>query len=148
MSGIIGGAGSKSGVIGTTELDYEEGTFSPVPMAGSTDINSSSTGKYIKIGKLVTITISSVQVRSSNTGIFQIVGGLPFAIVAGYPTACTFRGNDNINLDRVTASVSTTGIYPYYEPHSTSGGLGNLNAENFLGTGSTSFVVQVTYKSA
>ena len=27
MSGIVGSTGSRSGVIGTTELDYEEGTF-------------------------------------------------------------------------------------------------------------------------
>ena len=29
MSGIIGGAGSKSGIIGQTELDYEEGEWTP-----------------------------------------------------------------------------------------------------------------------
>ena len=29
MSGIVGGAGSKSGVIGTTEIDYETGSFTP-----------------------------------------------------------------------------------------------------------------------
>ena len=35
MSGIIGGAGSKSGVIGTTELDYEEGTATVTFTPGS-----------------------------------------------------------------------------------------------------------------
>ena len=56
MSGIIGGAGSKSGVIGTTELDYEEGTVTnPLIIAGSTTADSyySSGVRYIKIGKLV-----------------------------------------------------------------------------------------------
>ena len=48
MSGIIGGAGSKSGIIGHTELDYEEGTFDPIPMAASTAINNSSLVRYIK----------------------------------------------------------------------------------------------------
>ena len=48
MSGIIGSAGSKSGVIGTTELDYEEGTWEP-----STNNIDRSSGNYVKIGKVV-----------------------------------------------------------------------------------------------
>ena len=57
MSGIIGGAGSKSGVIGTTELDYEEGTFTP-HVNGAGDYNpdgytASASGSYTKIGNMV-----------------------------------------------------------------------------------------------
>ena len=55
MSGIIGGAGSKSGIIGETELDYEEGEWTPTKVAtyGFTDGTEVLTGKYIKIGTLV-----------------------------------------------------------------------------------------------
>ena len=58
MSGIINSAGSKSGVIGTTSIDYEEGEFTfAVTASGCTfNINGSyTTGKYCKIGNLVHI---------------------------------------------------------------------------------------------
>ena len=49
MSGIINSAGSRSGVIGTTEIDYEEGDFTPTS-SGST---SSTWGRYVKVGNVV-----------------------------------------------------------------------------------------------
>jgi len=56
MSGIINSAGSKSGVIGTTELDYEEGTFTPVIADATSGGNSISAGTaegmYVKVGNL------------------------------------------------------------------------------------------------
>ncbi len=57
MSGIVGGAGSKSGVIGTTELDYEKGTWTPVfkgNNTGSVIAHTISHATYVKIGKFVT----------------------------------------------------------------------------------------------
>ena len=55
MSGIIGGAGSKSGVIGETELTYEEGDWTPTYrgsayIAGTVTIDK---GYYIRIGNFV-----------------------------------------------------------------------------------------------
>jgi hypothetical protein len=55
MSGIIGGAGSRSGVIGTTELDYEEGTWTPTVSGTTSGSGDVGTGTYIKVGKVVTI---------------------------------------------------------------------------------------------
>ena len=52
MSGIVGGAGSKSGVIGETELDYEEGTWTPSYADVDGSINA---GFYTKIGNCVHI---------------------------------------------------------------------------------------------
>ena len=49
MSGIIGGAGSKSGIIGETEIDYETGTWTP----SHDNPHGSNTGSYVKIGKKV-----------------------------------------------------------------------------------------------
>ena len=49
MSGFVGGAGSKSGVIGTTELDYEEGTWTPKLNGNDKGIS----GLYTKIGNYV-----------------------------------------------------------------------------------------------
>ena len=55
MSGIIGGAGSKSGVIGTTELDYEEGTWSPELYIGGTisSVHNYNHGTYTRVGNLL-----------------------------------------------------------------------------------------------
>ena len=54
MSGVIGGAGSKSGIIDETELDYEEGTWTPtfISSIGNNLSVSSGTfiGHYVKIG--------------------------------------------------------------------------------------------------
>ena len=52
MSGIIGGAGSKSGVIGETEIDYEEGTWTPT-FTGTVGYSHGPYGLYTKIGDMV-----------------------------------------------------------------------------------------------
>ena len=57
MSGIIGSTGG-SGVIGTTELDYEEGNWTAafVSEGGSLTISSTSDqGLYTKIGRTIHI---------------------------------------------------------------------------------------------
>ena len=57
MSGIIGGAGSRSGIIGETELDYEEGTWeATIGDAWSTYAGIAfNECAYTKIGKLIYI---------------------------------------------------------------------------------------------
>ena len=76
MSGIINSAGSRSGVIGTTELDYEEGTFS----VNGTNITQNYTGNYQKIGNWVNCTCD---VRGSASSTEADIGGLPFTSIAG-----------------------------------------------------------------
>jgi hypothetical protein len=63
MSGLINSAGSKSGVIGTTELDYEEGTWTVTCNNGITLYSNTDLGSYTKIGRMVTC---GAQVRVSN----------------------------------------------------------------------------------
>ena len=56
MSGIIGGAGSRSGIIGQTEIDYEEGTWTPAFLGTTSQSGQgydSQHGTYVKIGKWV-----------------------------------------------------------------------------------------------
>ena len=85
MSGIIGGAGSRSGVIGTTELDYEEGNFTtylkgttgqPSPTINTDHANGGAT--YVRVGNLVSIQIifSGVNTTSYSGAIY--LEGLPF----------------------------------------------------------------------
>ena len=75
MSGIVGGAGSKSGVIGTTELDYEEGTWIPTADMGSLTIDG--TAPYTKVGRLVTIR-AYVYNFSDSSGSVWGLAGLPY----------------------------------------------------------------------
>ncbi len=83
MSGIIGGAGSKSGVIGETELDYEYGDFTPIVTAGGTAMSTgggaSITGFYVKTGRTATLSMKlwSIPVGSSSGAI--LVTNMPFA---------------------------------------------------------------------
>lgn len=74
MSGLINSAGSKSGVIGTTELDYEEGTWTPT----GNGLNASS-GTYTKIGRLI-YCWGYVYLSATNNDEFS---GLPFTSATG-----------------------------------------------------------------
>ena len=81
MSGIIGGAGSRSGVIGITELDYEQGSWTPTWTADSGDItvNAAYTvSKSVKVGKLVYWSFKMYIQDGSETGKVTI-GALPCA---------------------------------------------------------------------
>jgi len=88
MSGIIGGAGSKSGVIGTTELDYETGTFewsfaTIYKSGGSGTIDSSfNTGKYIKIGDQVHLS-GMFKINALNCSADGFTLNIPFSASTG-----------------------------------------------------------------
>ena len=91
MSGMIGGAGSKSGVIGTTELDYEEGVVSPVVLtcgSGSVTMKSSEdTLAYTKIGNRVFFQIDIDTTAMDNSdGSAVAIEGLPFTIASKLPS--------------------------------------------------------------
>jgi hypothetical protein len=93
MSGIIGGAGSKSGVIGTTELDYEEGTLDPATffLVGGSAVNISSghqhDASYTKVGDICTVSYL-VNTGSVNLGTGTITVALPFAVNSKYWVKC------------------------------------------------------------
>ena len=89
MSGYIGGAGSKSGVIGITELDYEEGTWTPTITGSTSGSGTAGTGYYTKVGKTVTILYYAASV-SFPTYVGYLYIDLPFA---AYATG-TQRGPD------------------------------------------------------
>ena len=101
MSGIIGGAGSKSGVIGTTELVYEEGTFTPVIAPGGGSMGTSSgAGRYILIGNLVYVNFH-VHMSGSHSGASGLVycSGFPFTKKTGSSRVHQQPGYYNLNID-------------------------------------------------
>jgi hypothetical protein len=80
MSGLLG-VGSKSGVIGTTELDYEEGTWT-ASLTGDGGIASQSL-VYTKTGR--TVFLHGTLTFTSATGSTILMSGMPFT-----PTAAMY----------------------------------------------------------
>ena len=80
MSGIVGGAGSKSGIIGQTELDYEEGVHACTSPTAVGSITLHSTIRdlyYTKIGKFVWIA-GQIILTSAGTTAAIFYFDLPF----------------------------------------------------------------------
>ena len=107
MSGIIGGVGSRSGVIGVTELNYEEGTYNIIERQGG--ISGSSVGHYTLLNK--TCTVQGYWTPSSNqpseTSVPHIA--LPFTSAATPHYSIGPVAHDGWNL---TGLYSVFLVYP------------------------------------
>ena len=104
MSGILG-VGSKSGIIGKTELDYEEGSWTPTVDSGTM---SGATGVYTKIGNRVSVKFNLANFSDKTTDQIILIGSLPFTLSGGGGTVQTFQVNhaEGTNL----TSYSSTGF--------------------------------------
>jgi hypothetical protein len=112
MSGIIGGAGSKSGVIGTTELDYEEGIWVPNQGSAITLVGSfNSSGTYIKVGNLVTlqgVIGGSTSVALSGAG--NTISSIPFQIAGNRVLSFNVVANNGASA-AVPQYAWSSGVY-------------------------------------
>jgi hypothetical protein len=107
MSGIIGGAGSKSGVIGVTELDYEEGKSAIGFSVGSA---STAYWKWIRVGQLVTI-FAQIDGATGTSGGAISLTGLPFTAVGPHDTGHAGHGAVSYASsmgNKVCAAVAST----------------------------------------
>ena len=115
MSGIIGRAGSRSGVIGTTEIDYEEGTYTPYFQVSGSNISGGSyttqLGSYTKIGNIAHVFIDILlSAEGISSGAIQV--SLPFAQAGTYPAPATigyssgFSNADSPNAGYVAPSTA------------------------------------------
>ena len=111
MSGIIGGAGSKSGVIGTTELEYEEGKSAIGFSVGSA---STAYWKWVRVGSLVTI-FAQIDGATGTSGSTVTLTGLPFTAEgphdtghAGHGAVSYASGMGNKVTSAVASSNATT----------------------------------------
>ena len=95
MSGLINSAGSRSGVLGTTELDYEEGTWTPKQDSGGTVFGGSAVGKYIKIGTLVNVWFDVSNWDSNDPYIYN----LPYQSNSGTPAGSCDINYNNVDAD-------------------------------------------------
>ena len=94
MSGIVGGAGSKSGIIGETELEYEEGTWTPT----NGNALQSASGTYIRIGNIVHCSFYLLANASNATT--GDMAGLPFT--SNSEVAGTAGGNAGAGVNSYT----------------------------------------------
>ena len=78
MSGLIGSAGGRSGVIGTTELDYEEGLWIPADGQGTSVSYTSGNCNYTKIGNFCFVRLR-INPSTWSAGVsYPYIWGLPF----------------------------------------------------------------------
>ena len=81
MSGLVNSTGAKSGVIGTTELDYQKGTWTPVltSQSGTLTTVGPVSGTYTKVGNIV-VAHCVLKITTNGTGgTYLKVAGLPFS---------------------------------------------------------------------
>ena len=154
MSGVIGGAGAKSGVIGRTEVDYETGDFTPVYSDAQSGGNTQSGvnwgfSKYTKIGRLVKVQVDIPGISTSGmTGgnVFH-VQSLPF--VAGstnYGTMQSYRiSRDSNALDTACIIINATNVvkFPWFDDDSSTTGRHMLVSQIISNTSTLSF--EITY---
>ncbi len=114
--------------------DYEEGTFTPT-FGGSTtnptQTSGSTTGLYIKVGKLVWVSIQMAGVSYTGGSGNLLINGLPFQASTGNGELASFYETTN------SFPSGKTGLWGY-----TTNGLFNLNLVYANGTsGSTTILV-------
>jgi hypothetical protein len=140
MSGIIGGVGSKSGVIGETETDYEEGywTISGTNATIVPNDTTTNTMKYVKIGRLVFVT--GYALISSGTSGGLVINGLPFTVDPyAYSMGSSINSNSiTDNIFAPTRAMTNTAQLDVRKPGNTP-----VNGNQFTGT--TSFIFSHTY---
>jgi hypothetical protein len=116
MSGIINSAGSKSGVIGTTELDYEEGEWTPGGNMAYAVVVGLPQATYTKIGRLVTVQCHMyMEGNSASTAVTNFTG-LPFTATSttNYNQPLAFSRNSyggNTTDLNFNVTASATNIY-------------------------------------
>ena len=112
MSGIINSAGSRSGVIGTTELDYEEGTWTGAIAVGGGTVAQEW---YTKIGNIVHGGFI-VSFDATGGGGTEYVTGLPFTRTAGDFNIGCYVGFNTSGLAifaGIAASATQVGYYSW-----------------------------------
>lgn len=90
MSGIIGSAGGKSGIIDETSPRFEKGTLTIGKESGTSSLDSSSGGCYQLLGGFCTV---NIRIKFDGSG-DMVYNGLPFT--AGRRSSTASRENQNV----------------------------------------------------
>mgnify|MGYP003149446758 CR=1 FL=1 len=97
MSGIIGGAGSRSGIIGETEPYFEEGTWTPTISLGITSPTyptDGNIGYYTRLGTMVFFQFWISLNGGAANGSQLRVSGLPFVCGVSGSELSSHNGKD------------------------------------------------------
>jgi len=145
MSGLINSAGSRSGVLGTTELDYEEGTWTAGMSDGSTSLTMNGsfvTGYYTKIGNLVTVSgfFRTTGLNGLTSEAIRITG-LPFDVATG---SSAYSGGgaaygESLNIPANSSISFNTAVgdsFIYLQLWDDAGGSSGLTASEWSADGS------------
>ena len=118
MSGTVGQVGARSGIVGptdSTQLDYEEGSWTPAIIGSTSEsgqvyITGETKGKYVKIGKIVHC-MFRVKFSSEGTfnGTYLLLDGLPFTITSS-PTVVS---GGNLYFESLGVDVISVGLQFY-----------------------------------
>jgi hypothetical protein len=124
--------------------DYEEGAFTPSLDFGSgnTGMTLSASGKYLKVGHLVTVWIYIyVTNKGTSTG-HASVGGLPFAInnPVGVFSPLGDRGRINTGGEGVSAYISSGSAFSLYSGGFDGGQNASVTSSNFQNTSEVDIV--------
>ena len=115
MSGIIGDSGSRSGIVGQTELSYETGTWGATYSGYSGD-NNISNETYTRIGNIVYIFLRCAGDGTSDGSQF-VVQGLPFVPSANGGVTVSNANSNYDSGDFYTFRVYGSGGVGYISGH-------------------------------
>jgi hypothetical protein len=140
MSGLINSAGSRSGVIGTTELEYEEGTWTPACSGITISVSDAS---YTRVGNRVDVS-GYINIDSTATGDF-IITGLPFSNTGGAGSSGSIYMRNLPSAVSGSLSIIIAGSSQFYIRHA----LQTDNGDDVLGImdAGTSFWCALTYET-
>jgi hypothetical protein len=131
----IGGTGSVN-----TLDDYEEGDFTPTLTPGGGSYNGLTlTGKYTKIGRVVTVQMRLKIDASGNASNSATVGGLPFTSLGSW--------NRMPNKWRENTATGACGQFVVNQG-STSGFMQNDDGSNIAHTTGREYLINAVYYSA
>ena len=133
MSGLINSAGSKSGIIGSTEIPggYEEGAWTPTGAGGFISLTISGTGSYTKIGNIIFLRgLFTINGTGTGSGDFSIAG-LPYTTTSNgsYRSSIScYWSNLASAVSEVTGFIQDASKYLYFREGSTTGEGADLGA--------------------
>ena len=152
MSGIINTAGSKSGIIGTTELDYESGTADiGLQHSSNTPPAQTKASLYTKIGNIVFITVQiSIDEEFGTSGGIAFTN-LPFT--SSSVNSLYYTGDVGVMVNMETAVSNVALQIPYNETdcailkdHYGTGTHASVNSQSDIDTG-TLFRCNFSYRT-
>ena len=135
MSGIIGIAGTNSGVIPHGVIDYEEGTWTP-GITNGTAYTAGNQGRYVKIGRQVTVHFYCHLFSRTSDSTEQKLTGLPFNVADDISTT-SMEAFGTGTWNGMTASNWTSIIYAGIHDTTTASihnGEGGADIQNSIGS--------------